>query len=80
MDIDIRAPEFEETDDAPKVVEWLVDVGSKVEHSGDVLEIETCKAVFAIASPAAGTIRKQLVQKGDTVKPGQVVGILTTTG
>ena len=39
-------------------------VGEKVEHCGDVLEIETCKAVFAIESPAAGTIRGQLVRKG----------------
>jgi pyruvate/2-oxoglutarate dehydrogenase complex dihydrolipoamide acyltransferase (E2) component len=77
MDIEIRVPDFEQTDDPPVAVQWLVDVGGKVEHSGDVLEIETCKAVFAIESPAAGTIRTQLVQKGDAVQPGQVVGVLT---
>jgi pyruvate/2-oxoglutarate dehydrogenase complex dihydrolipoamide acyltransferase (E2) component len=77
MDIEIRAPQFEQTDDPPLVVQWLADVGGTIGNNEDVLEIETCKAVFAIESPAAGTILKQLVHKGDAVGPGQLVGILT---
>ena len=76
MDIEIRVPQFEETDDLPKVVQWLVNIGGKVEVGQDVLEIETCKALFAIESPAAGTIRTQMVHEGDPVQPGQLVGIL----
>lgn len=79
MDIEIRVPEFEQKDDPPKVVQWLFKVGQKVGPGEDVLELETCKALFAIEAPAAGVIQRELVRKGDAVRSGQVVGIIVTT-
>ena len=39
-----------------KVAFWLVEIGQTVRAGGDLLEIETDKAVFVVPSPVDGKI------------------------
>ena len=77
MERDICAPEFESPDDKlPTAAKWLVQPGQHVGAGDGVLEVETDKAIFAIEAPAAGTVRRLLVEEGDAVRSRQPVAVL----
>ncbi len=53
-----------------KVAFWLVDIGQPVRAGGDLLEIETDKAVFVVPSPVEGILREKRVREEADVRVG----------
>jgi len=62
--------------DAVFVVKWLVEEGARVESGQDVCEIDTSKAITAIAAEHTGYVR-QLAAVGSEIPVGGVLGYLT---
>jgi pyruvate/2-oxoglutarate dehydrogenase complex dihydrolipoamide acyltransferase (E2) component len=62
--------------DAVFVVKWLVEEGARVEAGDDVCEIDTSKAITAIAAEHAGYVRHVAVV-GAEVPVGGVLGYVT---
>ena len=62
--------------DAVFVVKWLVEEGARVEAGDDVCEIDTSKAITAIAAEHAGYVR-QVAAVGAEVPVGGVLGYVT---
>ena len=61
-----------------RLVKWLKNEGDAVK-SGDVLaEVETDKAVMELAARGAGVLRKRLVNEGEAVPVGTLVGVIAS--
>lgn len=69
-------PKLTDTMEEGVVLQWKKREGDKV-ASGDVLaEIETDKAVMDLEAFASGTLRRVLVNEGDTVKAGALIAVI----
>lgn len=55
-------------------VDWLVEVGERVERGEAVAEIMTDKVSSEIESPTAGILVNQQTKPDDTVVRGDVIG------
>ena len=56
---------------------WLISEGQEVDVGTEVVEIETEKIVGAVESPASGTLRRQVVEAGQNVPVGALLGVIT---
>jgi pyruvate dehydrogenase E2 component (dihydrolipoamide acetyltransferase) len=63
-----------------KLLEWKVGEGDRVEASDVLAEIETDKANMDIEALGGGIVRKILVQAGETVPVGALIGIIGEEG
>ncbi|HKW85478.1 MAG TPA: dihydrolipoamide acetyltransferase family protein [Nitrospiraceae bacterium] len=69
-------PKLTDTMEEGVVVKWKKHEGDSV-SSGDVLaEIETDKAVMDLEAFASGTLRRVLVNEGETVKAGALIAVI----
>ena len=59
-----------------KLIEWRVSEGDSVAQGDIVAEIETDKANMDVEAMGAGVLRKILVQAGETVPVGSLIGII----
>ncbi len=59
-----------------KVVAWESGEGEAVEAGQEILEIETTKITNVFESPAGGLLRRCIVQEGDTVPVGALLGVV----
>lgn len=59
-----------------KLVEWKVSEGDEVAQGDVVAEIETDKANMEVEAMGAGVLRKILVQEGETVPVGALIGVI----
>jgi len=75
---EITIPEVSEGIHKGTVVTVSVAVGESVEADQTLIELETDKAVVAIPSPAAGTVREMRVREGEEVQVGSVFALLET--
>ena len=66
-------PKLNEFGNDATVSEWLVSVGDAVTLDMPVLSVEMEKTDVEVCSTLTGTLTRQLVQKGDVVKVGQVI-------
>jgi pyruvate dehydrogenase E2 component (dihydrolipoamide acetyltransferase) len=57
------------------VTEWLIELGAEVAAGQEVVEIETSKITNVFESPVDGTLRRQVVQAGETVPVGALLGV-----
>ena len=55
---------------------WTAAVGQAVAKGEAVLDVETEKIVNTVEAPAAGTLRRQLVETGDVRAVGTLIGVL----
>lgn len=62
------------------VVAWLKQVGDHVDEFDSVVELETDKVVTEFPSPIAGTLLRIDVAAGDSVKVGEVMGLIGEPG
>ncbi|HPR34422.1 MAG TPA: dihydrolipoamide acetyltransferase family protein [Anaerolineaceae bacterium] len=62
------------------VVAWLKQVGDQVEEFESVVELETDKVVTEFPSPISGTLLRIDVAAGDSVKVGEVMGLIGKPG
>jgi 2-oxoglutarate dehydrogenase E2 component (dihydrolipoamide succinyltransferase) len=62
------------------VVAWLKQVGDQVEEFESVVELETDKVVTEFPSPISGTLLRIDVAAGDSVKVGEIMGLIGEPG
>lgn len=72
--LEIRAEKFDERGCEPLLLFWYPEVGDHVEEGQDLCEVETAKAAFVIAAPAAGTLAEIIVREGESVDSEQLLG------
>ncbi|MCX6281797.1 MAG: 2-oxoglutarate dehydrogenase complex dihydrolipoyllysine-residue succinyltransferase [Bacteroidetes bacterium] len=75
MAIEIRVPSPGESITQVQLAKWLVGEGELVEKDQEVVEIDSDKASFPIASPEDGIIRLKSAE-GDTISVGAVIAII----
>lgn len=57
------------------VVSWQVEVGDEIARGQEIMEIETSKIANTYESPVSGVLRRIVVQVGETVPVGALIGI-----
>ncbi len=53
------------------ILEWLVEVGDRVERNDPIVELETTKSSLEIPSPIAGVVSKLHGGPGDAIPVGE---------
>jgi 2-oxoglutarate dehydrogenase E2 component (dihydrolipoamide succinyltransferase) len=59
------------------IAKWLKKVGETIAVDEPVVDLETDKVSVALPAPAAGVLAEQRFAAGDTVKVGEVIGVIT---
>jgi len=57
---------------------WQVALGAEVAKGDELIDIETDKIVNTMEAPVAGTVCRQLVGEGETLKVGELLGVIAT--
>ena len=57
---------------------WQVDVGASVDKGDELIDIETDKIVNTMEAPVSGVVCRQLVEEGETLKVGELLGVIAT--
>ena len=78
--IDIVVPADQEEGSTSTLASWLNVVGDAVVIHEPVAEIETDKVTVEVIAPADGILREILVEEGDEVSPGMVIGRIEVEG
>lgn len=78
MATDLRLPQLGDIMTEGRLTAWLQDDGASVEPGEPLYDLETDKVSFTVEAPAAGVLR-QVVQAGETVPVGTMVGRLETS-
>jgi 2-oxoglutarate dehydrogenase E2 component (dihydrolipoamide succinyltransferase) len=74
MAIDILVPDLGESITEGTVATWLKEPGDQVAADEPLLELETDKATLEIPAPSAGILSEILVQEGEDVEVGALLG------
>ncbi|MGQ0667515.1 MAG: dihydrolipoamide acetyltransferase family protein, partial [Nitrospiraceae bacterium] len=72
----IVMPKLTDTMEEGVLIEWKKREGDQVEAGEVLAEIETDKAVMELEAFASGMLRKILVQNGETVPSGTLLGVI----
>jgi len=75
MAIEIKVPSPGESITQVQLAKWLVGDGEQVEKDQEIVEIDSDKASFPVASPEDGIIRIKAAE-GDTIAVGAVIAIV----
>lgn len=75
MAIEIKVPSPGESITQVQLAKWLVSDGEVVEKDQEVVEIDSDKASFPVASPLDGTITLK-ASEGDTIAVGAVIAVI----
>ncbi|HEY2745873.1 MAG TPA: 2-oxoglutarate dehydrogenase complex dihydrolipoyllysine-residue succinyltransferase [Polyangia bacterium] len=59
------------------IAKWLKQVGETIVADEPVVDLETDKVSVALPAPTAGVLAEQRYAAGDTVKVGEVIGVIT---
>ncbi len=76
--IDVIMPQMGESIAEGTMSKWIKQVGDSVKRDEPIFEISTDKVDAEIPAPNAGTLVEVLVQEGETVEVGTVVGRIET--
>jgi len=77
MRIEIKTPELGDSGGEEATVSfWYYDAGEKVDAEQDLVELLTDKASFNITAPAAGILVETAAGEGDTVRTGDLLGVI----
>ncbi|MFB3070473.1 MAG: dihydrolipoamide acetyltransferase family protein [Nitrospirales bacterium] len=76
MATDIIMPQLGESTAEGTILKWLVATGAHVEKDQALLEVETDKVALEIPSPESGSLMEILIQEGETVPVGTLIGRL----
>jgi pyruvate dehydrogenase E2 component (dihydrolipoamide acetyltransferase) len=80
MVFELRLPDVGEGVAEGEIVRWLVGEGATVKEDDLLVEVLTDKANVEIPSPVSGVLARILAQAGQTVKVGEVVALIETSG
>ncbi len=72
--VDVALPQMGESVAEGTVLEWLKQVGDRVETDETIVEVSTDKVDAEVPAPATGTIAEILVEPDETVGVGTVLG------
>ncbi|MEI7980575.1 MAG: 2-oxoglutarate dehydrogenase complex dihydrolipoyllysine-residue succinyltransferase [Bacteroidota bacterium] len=78
MVIEIKIPSPGESITQVQVAKWLINDGDAVEKDQEIVEIDSDKASFPLASPESGVI-KITVPEGETIAVGAVIATIDLT-
>src|SRR5437867_7302013 len=76
MPVEIRVPEAGESVVEATVARWLKKEGDPVSPGEGIVELETDKANQDVPAENAGVLERILRQEGETVHPGEVLGLI----
>ena len=79
MTVNIIMPEMGEGIIEGTVARWLKQVGETVERDEPLLEIETDKVTTEAAAEASGILTEILIEEGETVAVGTILGVIGQT-
>jgi len=77
-EIEIRLPKMGESVTEATITNWLKNIGDTVAMDEPLVEVATDKVDNELPSEAAGVLIKQLFQKDEVAKVGDVIAILST--
>jgi pyruvate dehydrogenase E2 component (dihydrolipoamide acetyltransferase) len=60
------------------ITAWHVAIGAAVEKGDELIDIETDKIVNTMEAPVNGVVCRQLVDEGETLKVGELLGVIAT--
>ncbi len=72
--LDIIAPSGGESVTEATVLGWIAEQGAAVSDGDPLLEVSTDKVDMELPSPGTGVLVERLVEEGDTIVPGQLLG------
>ncbi|WP_280768108.1 2-oxoglutarate dehydrogenase complex dihydrolipoyllysine-residue succinyltransferase [Salipaludibacillus daqingensis] len=78
--LEVKVPELAESVTEGTVAEWLKQAGDYVEKGEDIVELETDKVNVEISADESGVLESTLFEPGDTVKVGDVIAKINTSG
>lgn len=61
-----------------ELVEWHASVGAGVVEDGELVEVQTDKAIVAVPSPVTGTLIARHGEEGDTIAVGALLAVFET--
>ena len=73
---EIILPELSEGIHKATVSYWYFKPGERVNEKDDLVELTTDKAAFNLPSPCSGMLTEIKFCEGQTVKPGDVLGVI----
>jgi len=74
--IPIIMPQLGESIAEATIVQWLVQVGDKVQADQDIIEVETSKATMTVTAPCTGRIDRLAAQLSESYPVGAILGYL----
>jgi 2-oxoglutarate dehydrogenase E2 component (dihydrolipoamide succinyltransferase) len=74
---DLVIPKLGESISEAVIGKWLKNVGESIAVDEPVVDLETDKVSVALPAPTAGVLAEQRFAAGDTVKVGEVIGVIT---
>ena len=80
MQVEIKVPVLPESVTEGTLGDWHKQVGDSVGVDENIVDLETDKVVLEIVASAAGVIESVAYESGDTVKNGDVLGVINTDG
>ena len=80
MQVEIKVPVLPESVTEGTLGDWHKQVGDSVDVDENIVDLETDKVVLEIVASAKGVIESVAYESGDTVKNGDVLGVINTDG
>ena len=62
------------------ITEWRLQAGATVGKGDELVDIETDKIVNTLEAPASGVLQRVVAEAGDTLKVGQLRGVIADAG
>jgi 2-oxoglutarate dehydrogenase E2 component (dihydrolipoamide succinyltransferase) len=78
MQVEIKVPQLPESVSEGTLGDWYKQVGDTVAVDENIVDLETDKVVLEIVASKAGVIESIAYASGDTVKDGDVLGVINT--
>jgi 2-oxoglutarate dehydrogenase E2 component (dihydrolipoamide succinyltransferase) len=80
MQVEIKVPQLPESVTEGTLGDWHKQVGDSVAVDENIVDLETDKVVLEIVASKAGVIESIAFASGDTVKSGDLLGVIDTEG
>ncbi len=77
-DVEIKVPSLGESETEATLVSWLKQEGDAVDVDDVIAEVESDKITMEITAFDAGVLKQVRRQAGETVTPGEVIGLIDT--
>jgi 2-oxoglutarate dehydrogenase E2 component (dihydrolipoamide succinyltransferase) len=78
--VELIMPKMGESIMEATILSWLKNPGDKIEQDESVLEVATDKVDTEVPSTHGGILKEILAQKGEVVKVGKAIAIISTEG